>query len=107
VGKIQSIVDDTVAAGGKVAPGGTHHGLFYSPTVLSGATTDMRAWTDEVFGPVAPVIAFSTIEEAIALAQDTEYGLSLGILGEVGLAMQLADAIPQRDRAHQRADRRR
>jgi benzaldehyde dehydrogenase (NAD) len=94
VGKIQSIVDDTVAAGGSVAAGGTHDGLFFKPTVLSGVTTDMRAWTDEIFGPVAPVITFSTIEEAIELAQDSEYGLSLGILGEVGLAMQLADAIP-------------
>ena len=94
VERIQSIVDDTVAAGATLSAGGTHDGLFYRPTVLSNVTTDMRAWTDEIFGPVAPVVTFSTIEEAIALASSTEYGLSLGILGDVGLAMQLADAIP-------------
>jgi benzaldehyde dehydrogenase (NAD) len=54
----------------------------------------MSAWKNEIFGPVAPVIKFSTTEEAIALASEGEYGLSLGILGDVGEAMKIADAIP-------------
>jgi len=51
-------------------------------------------WREEIFGPVAPVRPFSTVEDAIALATENEYGLSLGILGDVGEAMKLADAIP-------------
>jgi len=54
----------------------------------------MPAYSEEVFGPVAPIIKFRTIEEAIALASANQYGLSLSILGDVGMAMQVADAIP-------------
>ncbi|UFS59796.1 benzaldehyde dehydrogenase [Subtercola endophyticus] len=92
--RIDAIVKETVAAGATLSAGGTYDGLFYRPTVLSGVETSMRAWTDEIFGPVAPVTAFSTIDEAIALASESEYGLSLGILGDVGLAMKVADGVP-------------
>ncbi|MYW97906.1 benzaldehyde dehydrogenase [Amycolatopsis rubida] len=91
---VASVVDDTVAAGAALAAGGTHNGLFFAPTVLTELTTDMRAWQEEVFGPVAPVMSFSAPEEALDLARSSEYGLSLGILGEVGAAMRLADDIP-------------
>ncbi|MCU1639585.1 MAG: benzaldehyde dehydrogenase, partial [Microbacteriaceae bacterium] len=56
--------------------------------------TTHRAWSEEIFGPVAPIIAYSSIEEAIEIARDVEYGLTLGILGEVGQAMRIADAVP-------------
>lgn len=92
--RIHGLVQRTVGAGARLAAGGTFEGLFYRPTVLAGVTTDMPAYADEVFGPVAPVISFSTIEEAIELAGQSEYGLSLGILGDVGMAMQVADAVP-------------
>jgi benzaldehyde dehydrogenase (NAD) len=49
---------------------------------------------EEVFGPVAHVVPFATLEQAIALAGDAEYGLSLGILSDVGMAMEVADSIP-------------
>jgi benzaldehyde dehydrogenase (NAD) len=91
--RVQSIVDATVAAGGTLAAGGTHEGNFYKPTVLSNLTPEMSAWKDEIFGPVAPVIKFSTTEEAIELASGGDYGLSLGILGDVAEAMKIADAI--------------
>lgn len=91
---IDGLVRDTVAAGATLAAGGTFEGLFYRPTVLADVTPAMPAYTQEVFGPVAPVVPFGTVEEAIALAAGTEYGLSLGILGDVGLAMQVADAVP-------------
>lgn len=94
VARIQGIVDATVAAGATLSAGGTSQGNFYQPTVLSNVTPDMSAWRDEIFGPVAPVLKFSTTEEAIALASEGEYGLSLGILGDVGEAMKIADAIP-------------
>jgi len=92
--RIDDLVQRTVAAGAVLAAGGRSEGLFYRPTVLSQVTPQMPAYAEEVFGPVAPVVPFATLDEAIALASDTEYGLSLGILGDVGQAMQIADAVP-------------
>ncbi|MGP4028131.1 benzaldehyde dehydrogenase [Actinomadura sp. 3N407] len=92
--RIDDLVKDTVAAGARLAAGGTAEGLFYRPTVLDEVTPDMPAYAQEVFGPVAPVVPFSTAEEAVELASATEYGLSLGVLGDVGEAMKIADAIP-------------
>ncbi|OPC80013.1 benzaldehyde dehydrogenase [Embleya scabrispora] len=92
--RIDGLVRDSVAAGARPAAGGTYEGLFYRPTVLADVRPTMPAYTDEVFGPVAPVVPFDTVEEAIALARNSEYGLSLGILGDVGQAMRVADAIP-------------
>ncbi|MER6811464.1 benzaldehyde dehydrogenase [Spirillospora sp. NPDC000708] len=91
---VDALVRDTVAAGARLAAGGTHEGLFYRPTVLAEVTPDMPAYAREVFGPVAPVVPFSSADEAVALARDSEYGLSLGILGDVGQAMAIADAVP-------------
>ncbi|HBL54497.1 MAG TPA: succinate-semialdehyde dehydrogenase (NADP(+)), partial [Deltaproteobacteria bacterium] len=59
--------------------GGHRHklgGTFYEPTVLSGVTTDMLVAREETFGPMAPVFKFETEEEAIAMANDTEFGLA-------------------------------
>ncbi|GAQ55277.1 benzaldehyde dehydrogenase [Streptomyces acidiscabies] len=94
VSRIDGLVRRTVEAGARLAAGGTYEGLFYRPTVLAGVTPGMPAYAEEVFGPVAPVVPFGSVEEAIALASDSEYGLSLGILGEVGIAMRIADAVP-------------
>ncbi|MBT2212017.1 aldehyde dehydrogenase family protein [Actinomadura sp. NEAU-AAG7] len=91
---VDELVRGTVAAGARLAAGGTHEGLFYRPTVLAEVTPDMPAYAQEVFGPVAPVVPFATADDAIALAADSEYGLSLGILGDVGQAMKIADAVP-------------
>ncbi|WP_337063483.1 aldehyde dehydrogenase family protein [Kineococcus sp. G2] len=91
---VDRLVRGTVEAGASLAAGGTHEGLFYSPTVLADVKPSMPAWEEEVFGPVAPVLAFSDADEAIELARATPYGLSLGILGEVGAAMRVADAVP-------------
>ncbi|MEV7649373.1 benzaldehyde dehydrogenase [Arthrobacter sp. NPDC089319] len=91
--RIDSIVQDAVATGARLAAGGTNEGPFYSPTVLADLDPENTAWKDEIFGPVAPVIKFSTIDEAVDLANANEYGLSLSILGDVGLAMQVADKV--------------
>jgi benzaldehyde dehydrogenase (NAD) len=78
-----------------VAAGGTYEGLFYRPTVLTDVPTDSPAYANEVFGPVAPITPFSSLDEAIALATDTDYGLSLGILTrDVMKGVELADRIP-------------
>ncbi|MBI1758811.1 MAG: benzaldehyde dehydrogenase [Actinobacteria bacterium] len=94
LGRIDDIVQRTVLAGARLAAGGTSEGLFYRPTVLAHVSTDMPAYAEEVFGPVAPVVPFESVEQAIELASGTEYGLSLGILGDVGTAMRVADAVP-------------
>jgi benzaldehyde dehydrogenase (NAD) len=74
--RVDGIVQRSVAGGARVAEGGTHEGLFYRPTVLAGVTTELPAWTDEIFGPVAPIMTFETDDEAIALANSSEYGLA-------------------------------
>jgi benzaldehyde dehydrogenase (NAD) len=68
-------------------------GTGYRATVLADVRPDMPAWREEIFGPVAPVTGFSTLEEAARIVDDCEYGLSVGILGDVGTAMRLADRI--------------
>lgn len=91
--RVDSIVQDALQGGARLAAGGTHDGRFYRPTVLADLDPASPAWKDEIFGPVAPVMKFSTIEEAVALANDNEYGLSIGILGDVGMAMTIADQL--------------
>jgi benzaldehyde dehydrogenase (NAD) len=92
---IHELVTASVEAGARLAAGGTFEGLFYRPTVLADVTPVMPAYAREVFGPVAPVTAFSSIEEAAALAAGSEYGLALGILTrDVMKALELAEQIP-------------
>src|SRR5699024_12823296 len=67
--------------------------LFYSPTVITDLTNESPAWSQEIFGPVAPVRTFSTIEEAAGIINASEYGLSVGLLGYLGVAMKLADMV--------------
>lgn len=93
--RIHGLVTATAAAGGQVTAGGTYEGLFYRPTVLANVTPNMPAYAQEIFGPVAPVMRFSTPDEAAALASGTEYGLSLGILTrDVMRGLDLAERIP-------------
>jgi acyl-CoA reductase-like NAD-dependent aldehyde dehydrogenase len=60
--------------------GGGVNGRFVEPTILTGVTPDMLIYQNETFGPVVPVIPFRTDEEAITIANDTEYGLSSGVM---------------------------
>jgi benzaldehyde dehydrogenase (NAD) len=78
--RIDGIVKDAVAKGAVLRAGGTYDKLFYSPTVLEGVRPDMRVYTEEVFGPVLSVLTFDTDEEAIAMSNATEYGLSVGVI---------------------------
>jgi succinate-semialdehyde dehydrogenase/glutarate-semialdehyde dehydrogenase len=76
--KVQELVIDAVDRGASLLAGGqpvTGPGYFYQPTVLESVPADARLLKEEIFGPVAPITTFSTDEEAIALANDTEYGL--------------------------------
>ena len=73
--RVDDIVRRSVDGGARLVTGGTYEGLFYQPTVLAEVTQEMPAWTDEIFGPVAPVTTFRTDEEALALANNSAYGL--------------------------------
>jgi succinate-semialdehyde dehydrogenase/glutarate-semialdehyde dehydrogenase len=77
--KVEQHVRDAVEKGARVIVGGKRHAageLFYEPTVIAGATPEMRISREETFGPVAPLFAFDTVEEAVQLANDTEFGLA-------------------------------
>jgi benzaldehyde dehydrogenase (NAD) len=93
--RVHQMVTDTVSAGATLRAGGTFEELFYRPTVLTDVPRNAPAYAEEVFGPVAPVVPFSSLDEAVALASDSPYGLSLGILSRDGLkALELAYRIP-------------
>jgi benzaldehyde dehydrogenase (NAD) len=77
--RIARIVDESVAAGARLLAGGTREGLFYPPTVLDGVGRTMPVFTEEIFGPVAPVIPFHSEDEAVELANDTAYGLTAAV----------------------------
>jgi succinate-semialdehyde dehydrogenase/glutarate-semialdehyde dehydrogenase len=77
VAKVERLVADAVAKGAQVLTGGKRSGKrAFHPTLIAGITPDMACFQEEVFGPVAPVTVFDTEEEAIALANDTPYGLA-------------------------------
>ncbi|GAA1957859.1 aldehyde dehydrogenase family protein [Microbacterium deminutum] len=93
--RVHTLVQDAVAGGAELRAGGTYEGLFYRPTVLANTPKDAAAYRDEVFGPVASVVAFSTDEEAVALASGTDYGLALGIVtADVFAGLEMARRIP-------------
>jgi benzaldehyde dehydrogenase (NAD) len=77
--RVDRIVKETIGSGATVTTGGTHEGNFYRPTVLTGVTPGMAAFDEEIFGPVAPITTFKTDDEAVALANRTEYGLSASV----------------------------
>ena len=77
--KVEEHIADATAKGAKIALGGKRHalgGTFFEPTVLTGVTPAMMVAREETFGPVAPLFSFNTEQEAIAMANDTEFGLA-------------------------------
>ena len=76
---VVELIDEAVAAGAEVVRGGAKSdrgGHFVAPTLLKNATSDMRLFREEIFGPVAPLYRFETEDEAIAMANDTAFGLA-------------------------------
>lgn len=95
--KVQDLVEDAVSAGADVLLGGepaAGEGFFYPPTVLTGIPEQARVRREEIFGPVAPVAAFDTEEEAIAAVNDTEYGLSNYVFtNDLNRAIRVSEAL--------------
>jgi benzaldehyde dehydrogenase (NAD) len=74
------LLADAVAQGATVIAGGTTDGPFFRPTVVTGVPTDSKLWTEEIFAPIAPIVVVKDAEEAVALANDTGYGLVNSLL---------------------------
>jgi benzaldehyde dehydrogenase (NAD) len=92
--RVHRIVTDTLAAGAQLTTGGSFDRLYYRPTVLTEVTADMPAFREEIFGPVAPVTTFEDDDEAVALANASDYGLSGSVHSRsIGRAMALADRL--------------
>jgi len=94
---VDQLVQASIASGARVALGGAPHelgGCFYQPTVLTEVTSEMAVFRNEIFGPVAPVVRFSTEEEVIAMANDTEFGLaSYFYTRDIGRVWRVAEAL--------------
>ncbi len=97
VAKVEEHIADALAKGAKIITGGHPHamgGHFFEPTVLSDVTTDMLVAREETFGPVAPLFRFDTEEEAIAMGNDTEFGLaSYFYTRDLGRAWRVAEGL--------------
>ena len=97
VEKVEEHIADAVEKGARVILGGRRHELgrtFFEPTILTGATTDMLIFKEETFGPVAPIFSFSSEQDAIRLANETEFGLAAYFYGrDIGRVWRVAEAL--------------
>jgi succinate-semialdehyde dehydrogenase/glutarate-semialdehyde dehydrogenase len=97
VANLQSLVDDAVARGGRVRVGGgpvPGRGFFFAPTVIVDAPRDARVFREEIFGPIAPIVTFGSEAEAVAMANDTEFGLASYVFSQdPGRMFRLADGL--------------
>jgi succinate-semialdehyde dehydrogenase/glutarate-semialdehyde dehydrogenase len=72
-------VEDAVAKGARLVVGGGSDGQYHEPTIVDGVTSDMRIAREETFGPVAPIMTFRTLDEALSIANETEFGLTAAV----------------------------
>jgi succinate-semialdehyde dehydrogenase/glutarate-semialdehyde dehydrogenase len=95
--KIESHIEDALTKGAQIAAGGKRHALghgFFEPTVLTGVTPDMKVAKEETFGPLAPIFRFSSDEEVVQMANDTEFGLAAYFYSrDVGRVWRVAEAL--------------
>ena len=95
--KVEEHVADALAKGGRLVTGGKRHdkgGTFFEPTLIADATQDMLVASEETFGPLAPIIKFETDEDAITMANDTEFGLAAYFYSrDIGRIWRVAEAI--------------
>ncbi len=97
VEKVEELIGDAKQKGGKIVTGGNRHelgGTFFEPTVIADVSASMRFMKEEIFGPVAPVFRFEKEEEAVAMANDTEYGLACYFYtGDLGRAFRVMEGL--------------
>ncbi|WP_036017681.1 NADP-dependent succinate-semialdehyde dehydrogenase [Paraburkholderia mimosarum] len=95
--KVESHIEDALAKGAQVIAGGKRHALghgFFEPTILTGVTPAMKVARDETFGPLAPLFRFSSDEEVIRMANDTEFGLAAYFYSrDIGRVWRVAEAL--------------
>jgi succinate-semialdehyde dehydrogenase/glutarate-semialdehyde dehydrogenase len=95
--KVESHIEDALTKGASVVTGGKRHALghgFFEPTVLTGVTPDMKVAKEETFGPLAPLFKFSSDEEVVQMANDTEFGLAAYFYSrDIGRVWRVAEAL--------------
>jgi succinate-semialdehyde dehydrogenase / glutarate-semialdehyde dehydrogenase len=95
--KVESHIEDALAKGARIVTGGKRHALghgFFEPTVLADVTPSMKVARDETFGPLAPLFRFSSDEEVIRMANDTEFGLASYFYSrDIGRVWRVAEAL--------------
>ena len=103
---VHAHVQEAVADGAELVTGGKYDNLIYHPTILTDVKPDMRIFTDQTFGPVAPIVVVSDAEEALSVANNSKYGLSSGILTKdftraLDIAMRLETGAEYVEQRHQ------
>jgi len=97
VAKVEELLGDALEKGAKVVTGGKRHAkgeLFFEPTIVTGVTTEMRVAREEIFGPVAPLFRFETEEDAVRMANDTEFGLAAYFFSrDIGRVWRVAEKL--------------
>lgn len=97
VAKVEELVADAVERGGRIVTGGARHRLghgFFQPTVIADVSPDSQIFAEEIFGPVAPVFRFETEQDAIRLANDTQFGLAAYFYGrDISRVWRVAEAL--------------
>ncbi|MGE5137877.1 MAG: aldehyde dehydrogenase family protein [Rudaea sp.] len=89
--EVQALIDEAIAAGAKLAAGGHRQGAFVEPTVLLDVPLTSKEFSEETFGPVAPLARFHDLDEAIALANDSPYGLQSAVFtNDISRALDIA-----------------
>jgi succinate-semialdehyde dehydrogenase/glutarate-semialdehyde dehydrogenase len=95
--KVESHIEDALNKGASIVAGGKRHALghgFFEPTVLTGVTPDMKVAKEETFGPLAPIFEFSSDEEVVRMANDTEFGLAAYFYSrDIGRVWRVAEAL--------------
>ena len=92
--RIQALINDAVSKGAKVVAGGRSEGTLMSATVIDGVNSSMRIYGEESFGPVVCVVRVNGVDEAVRVANDTEYGLSAAVFGrDIARAFDVAKRI--------------
>ncbi|MGE5073148.1 MAG: aldehyde dehydrogenase family protein, partial [Anaerolineae bacterium] len=89
--EIEAAVQEAVKGGATLAAGGHRRGAFMEPTVLTNIPEDLPTFREEVFGPVAPLMCFNTIDEAVRMANDSPYGLQSAVFTrDINKALEIA-----------------